>query len=69
MTKDVSTISFGANTLIEAHYVGTLFQRCQNLLLYPTLQIHYKTDIPWFNIIVCDGGIFWQKAHINEMRP
>ena len=43
MTKDMSTILFGASILTEACYVGTLFQSCQNLLLYPTLQIHYKT--------------------------
>ena len=40
MTKDMSTIVFGANILTEAHYVGTLFQSCQNLLLYLTLQIY-----------------------------
>jgi hypothetical protein len=42
MTKGMSTILFGASILTEARYVGTLFQSCQNLLLYPTLQIHYK---------------------------
>ena len=57
MTKDMSTILFCANILTEACYVGTLFQSCQNLLLYPTLQIYLpslqktvltvsKTDIP-----------------------
>ena len=42
MTKGMSTILFGAIILTEARYVGTLFQSCQNRLLYPTLQIHYK---------------------------
>ena len=40
MTKDMSTILFCANILTEARYVGTLFQSCQNRLLYPTLQIY-----------------------------
>ena len=40
MAKDMSTILFGANILNEACYVGTLFQSCQKLLLYLTLQIY-----------------------------
>jgi hypothetical protein len=40
MTKDMSTNLFGANILTEARYVGTLFQSCQNHLLYLTHQIY-----------------------------
>jgi len=43
MTTDISTILFWANILTEACYVGTLFQSCQNHLLYPTLQIHLSS--------------------------
>jgi len=43
MTKNISTILLWENILTEAHYVGTLFQSCQNLLLYPTLQIYLSS--------------------------
>ena len=60
----MSTNLFGANILTEAHYVGTLFQSCQNHLLYLTLQIYLPSlQTPVLTVNIRDS----HNLHISHM--